>query len=118
MFVTRARAINIIYIQMIFIEFQRDFNYGSRNIIKYRNIHDRDWYYLYIDIETLNLLLTNFGIISTCRNPTGYTNCDNPSTCRNIKMNYCNADIEINIKNDNTKLLKSGFYLPTIEQIH
>ena len=84
---------------MIFIEFDCNFN---NNIIKYKNIDDDNWYYLYINIETLNLLINNFGII--------YTNCDNPSTSRTIDLKYCGADIKMICNN------KTPFYIPLIEQ--
>ena len=56
---------------MLFIEFQTNINSGI-NILKYRNINDDIWYYLYIDIETLSLLVTNYGIISTYKIPTKF----------------------------------------------
>jgi hypothetical protein len=94
---------------MLFIEFQTNIN-SVINIVKYRNINDDIWYYLYIDIETLNLLVTNYGIISTYKIPTKITNCDNPTTSKIINLKYCGADIQLYCGN-NTK-----FYLPYIEQ--
>ena len=94
---------------MLFIEFQTNINYGI-NILKYRNINDDIWYYLYIDIETLNLLVTNYGIMSTYKIPTKITNCDNPTTSKIIKLKYCGADIKLCCGNNTT------FYLPYIEQ--
>jgi hypothetical protein len=94
---------------MLFIEFQTNIN-SCNNILKYRNINDDIWYYLYIDIETLNLLVTNYGIISTYKIPTKITNCDNPTTSKIIKLKYCDSDIELYCNNNNT------FYLPYIEQ--
>ena len=44
---------------MLFIEFDTNIKNGL-NILKYRNIDDNIWYYLYIDIQTLNLLLLNY----------------------------------------------------------
>jgi hypothetical protein len=78
---------------MLLIEFEENLKYGL-NILKYRNITDDNWYYLYIDIETLNLLVSNFGIISTLRMPTQYICADNPSTSKTINIKYCNAPIE------------------------
>lgn len=40
---------------MLLIEFEYNLQYGL-NILKYRNAQDDNWYYLYIDIETLHLL--------------------------------------------------------------
>lgn len=94
---------------MLFIEFQSNLNDGL-NMLKYRNIENDIWYYLYIDIETLNLLVTNFGIISTYKIPTKFTNCDNQSTSKNINLKYCNANIELYCGNN------ASFYLPNIEQ--
>ena len=94
---------------MLFIEFQMNLDCGL-NILKYRNIDNDDWYYLYIDIETLNLLVNNFGIISTYKEPTKFTNCDNPSTSKNIKLKYCDVNIELKCGND------TYFYVPMIEQ--
>ena len=97
---------------MIFIEFQPNLKDGM-NIIKYKNVNDYEWYYLEIDLETLNLLITNFGVISTYKIPTIKTNCDNMSTSKEIKLKYCGANIIINC---NPKLCVNNFYLPDIEQ--
>jgi hypothetical protein len=94
---------------MLFIEFETNLKSGL-NILKYRNINDDTWYYLYIEIETLNLLVRNYGIISTYKIPTKITNCDNPSTSKIIKLKYSGADIELWCGNN------SSFYLPYIEQ--
>jgi len=88
---------------MLFIEFQTNLNYGL-NFLKYRNIDDDIWYYLYIDIETLNLLVTNYKI------PTKITNCDNPTTSKISKLKYCGDDIQLCCGNNTI------FYLPYIEQ--
>lgn len=94
---------------MLFIEFQSNLKH-ELNILKYRNVDDDIWYYLYIDIETLNLLVRNFGIISTVKNPTGYTCCDNPSTSKYINLKYCDANIELYCGNN------ASFNLSKIEQ--
>jgi hypothetical protein len=94
---------------MLFVEFELNIKSGL-NILKYRNVNDDIWYYLYIDIETLNLLITNYGIISTYKIPTKFTNCDNPSTSKIIKLKYCGADIKLQCGNI------SPFYIPDIEQ--
>ena len=75
-------------------------------VLIYRNINDDIWYYLYIDIETLNLLVTHYGIISTYK----ITNCDNPTTSNIIKLKYCDTDIQLYCRNNTT------FYLSYIEQ--
>jgi len=94
---------------MLFIEFQINLN-NELNILKYRNIDDDSWYYLYIDIETLNLLVTNYGIISTWKIPTKITNADNPTTSKIINLKYFGADIQLFCGNN------TPFYLPYIEQ--
>jgi hypothetical protein len=94
---------------MLFIEFQINLKYGL-NILKYRNINDDNWYYLYIDIETLNLLVTNYGIISTYKIPTELTNPDNQTTSNIINIKYCGADIQLLCRNN------APFYIPYIEQ--
>jgi hypothetical protein len=94
---------------MIFIEFNKELEYGD-NIIKYRDISNDEWYYMYIDIETLTLLLKNFGIISTVRIPTKPFTCDNGTTSENIKIKWCGANIELVCG------AKAKFYLPDIEQ--
>ena len=94
---------------MLFIEFGTNLNYCN-NILKYRNVDDDNWYYLYIDIETLNLIVTNYGIISTYKIPTQYTNCDNETTSKIIKVKYCGADVKLCCGNN------GPFYLPYIEQ--
>jgi hypothetical protein len=94
---------------MLFIEFQTELNYDE-NILKYKNVDDDNWYYLYIDIETLNLLVTNFGIISTYKIPTKRICCDNETTSKNIKIIYCGASVELYC-GDNSK-----FNLTKIEQ--
>ena len=80
---------------MILIEFQKELNYGFNNIVKYREVDDDNWYYLYIDIETLNLLVKNYGIISTNKFPTKSSCLDNLTTGKEIKIKYCGTDIEL-----------------------
>lgn len=99
---------------MILIEFDINWNYGL-NIIKYRNIENDQWYYLYIDIETLNLLIMNYGIISAIKIPTRFTSSDRPTTGEIIKIKYCNSDIEIICKNK-INLYTRYSYLNYIEQ--
>lgn len=94
---------------MLFIEFQTNLN-SDLNILKYRDIENDSWYYLYIDIKTLNLLVTNYGIISTYKIPTKNTNCDNPTTSKIINLEYCGANIKLYCGNN------TDFYIPYIEQ--
>ena len=97
--------LNLLYIYhtilMLFIEFEYNLKY-ELNILKYRNIEDDIWYYLYIDIhiETLNLLVTNFKIISTLRIPTQFICMDSPLTSKKINMKFCDSSIEFNCGNN------------------
>jgi hypothetical protein len=94
---------------MLLIEFEKNLKCGL-NILKYRNTTDDSWYYLYIDIETLSTLLANFGIIFTLRMPTKSICLDTPETSKNIKIKFCDADIELYCGNN------TAFYLPIMEQ--
>ena len=76
---------------MLLIEFNKNFN----GIIHYRNVDDDKWNKLNIDIEILNLLISNFGIISTIIIQPPCINIDNPSTGTEICMKYCGADISL-----------------------
>ena len=80
---------------MLLIEFDPNLKYGYNNIIKYRDVEDSVYYYLYIDVETLHLLLLHFGILSTWIIPTEKNCLDNLTTTKNIKCTFCNAQIEL-----------------------
>ena len=95
---------------MLFIEFDTNIKNGL-NILKYRNIDDNIWYYLYIDIQTLNLLLLNYGIISVYKIPTKKINCDNGTLSPDINLKYCGANIQLKCGVKNNK-----FYLADLEQ--
>lgn len=88
---------------MLFVEFPINLEHGS-NILKYRDIEKDSWYYLYIDVETLNLLIENFGVISTHTIPTIRTNADNPTTSKYVHVKYCNADITMYCGINNSRL--------------
>ena len=77
---------------MLLIEFPVNLTSGL-NLIKYVECDSSEWYYLYIDIETLSLLISNYGCISTCQIPTQPINCDNMTTGKEIHANYCGAEI-------------------------
>ena len=85
---------------MIIFEFDTNLK-EINNMVKYRNIDDDIWYYLYLNIETLNLLLFNFGIFSTLKMPTKDAYCDNPYSGREINVKYCGADIKLYCGNNN-----------------
>ena len=90
---------------MLFIEFSTNLS-NNDNLLKYRNIEDDTWYYMYIDIETLNLLVANYGIISSHKS----TCIDNLTTGKEIKVNYCGSNITLYCQNN------TPFYLPYMEQ--
>lgn len=94
---------------MLFIEFEENIIDGL-NILRYRNIYDDNWYYLYIDIETLNLLLKNYGIVSTKRLPTHNICIDTPLTSKCINIIFCGAPIELYCGNN------TSIHLPILEQ--
>lgn len=83
---------------MLLIEFEDCLN-NDLNLVKYRNVNDDNWYYIYMNVETLNLLIMNFGIISTKRYSMENICIDNPTTSKNIKIKYCNASIEFECGN-------------------
>jgi hypothetical protein len=91
---------------MIIIEFDSNLTDNGLNILKYRNVEDANWNYLYIDVETLNLLVTNFGIISTVRCLNEYIQMDTPNTPNTINIRYCGAAIQMFTCN------KTSFYIP------
>jgi len=94
---------------MLLIEFQTNLSSGF-NVLKYRNVDDDNWYYLHIDVETLHLLLQQYGVISTHKIPTKHTNCDNPTTSKTIKLKYCGAEIQMYCGNN------AAFNISSIEQ--
>ena len=95
---------------MLLIEFSCNLTTDGLNLLKYRHVDCADWYYLYIDIETLNLLLQNFGIMSTLKIPTQPVNIDNLSTGELIRVKYCDAPILLYCGNN------AAMYLPILEQ--
>ena len=68
------------------------------------------FFIIYKDAETLNLLTTNHGIRSAYKIPANFTNRDNPTTSKIIKLQYCDSDIQLCCGNNTL------FYLPYIEQ--
>lgn len=78
---------------MLFIEFQTELHSGL-NMLKYKEVGSDVWYYMHMDVETLHLLIRHFGVISTLKVPTQWTNCDNPSTSTAVQVKYCGAPIQ------------------------
>jgi hypothetical protein len=94
---------------MLLIEFAYNLQYGL-NILKYRDALDHNWYYLYIDIETLHLLLINFGVLSTYRIPTQVFSLDTPLTSTKINVTFSGAPLQLYCDSN------AHFYLPIMEQ--
>ncbi len=100
---------------MLLVEFSKEISKGL-NILKYRHINEIDWNYLKIDLETLNILLANYGIVSTTIYPKDNIeryNIDNITTGRDIYVKYCGAEIKLhcgfNDKNFNWALLEQSW---------
>jgi hypothetical protein len=87
---------------MLLIEFKQKVD--EKITILYKEIDDNNWYSMNINLETLNLLLLNFGIIGKIQSTPFET------ASKNIKLNYCGADISLYC-GDN-----SPFYLPLLER--
>jgi hypothetical protein len=96
---------------MLFIEFNQEFHSGE-NWIRYREVESREWHFIRLDIETLHLLISRFGIVGTIRFPDHKICADRPYTGREISVVYCGAKILLHCQND------TPFYLPHIEQNH
>ena len=79
---------------MILIEFPQKLE-GNIHVMKYKTVEENDWYYMYIDIETLHLLVSNFGIISTILFPPFSCCIDHPSTGSDIKVSYNGAEVHL-----------------------
>lgn len=95
---------------MILIEF--DENIGDEIIVKYKNINDDKWYYLIMDLLTLNNLINNYGCVSTKIYNKTNINCDNPTTGKEINVKYHKANISMFCN----KTINSGKYLHHLEE--
>lgn len=93
---------------MLFIEFKNELS--AEIVLKYRNVDGTEWYYMQIDIETLALLVENFGVISTVRVPTKSIIIDTPLTGEEISVSYCGANIKFYCRSN------SQFNISKIEQ--
>lgn len=78
-----------IFLKMILIEFERNLNQGNF-VLKYGNVNDNKWNYLKIDIETLNLLVRNFGVDASFSNIS-----TNETPDKIIKLKYCGSDVQL-----------------------
>lgn len=81
---------------MLFIEFPMHLQ-PTNNLIKYKEVTGTDgWQYMYLDLETLNLLLFHFGTRATTRpHPTQQCSCDNESTGFMVTAKYCGTPIKM-----------------------
>lgn len=89
---------------MILIEFNPNFK-SKQNVIKYKAIDEIKYHFLYVDLETINLLLINYGIVSNLNSYTKTTflkfSGREDEDIRNIKINHFGAEVNIKlIKND------------------
>ena len=75
---------------MVIIEIQKKLYYGNNNLVKYKNENDCEWNYLYTDIETINLLISNFGINQIKTDPVCFSDND-----KYISAIYCDVDIHM-----------------------
>lgn len=100
---------------MLFIEFPLKLKFGEQNIVKYRNIDDDIWYYMYMDIETIHKLIQNFGVVSMRKMPAQFTNADSPTTGTTINVTYCGAKVQLDCSSGFQKLYAHA--LQNIEQV-
>jgi hypothetical protein len=80
---------------MLLIEFDENINCSDLNILKYRGVENEDWYYLYVDLATLNLLISNFGMVGAKRYDRGTIQLDNGTDNEHIDVKYCGSDITL-----------------------
>jgi len=71
---------------MLYIEFPKTLTYGPYNQVRYKNMEDNEWHSIYLDLETLQLLISHYGIPSC------------PDT--SIQVKYCGADVQLSCKNN------------------
>ena len=80
--------------KMLLIEFDPIITDDQHILVKYRDINEADWFYVYCDLSTLNILLNFFGIVSVMRF-SGRVNCDNGTLSNEINLKYCGAAIHV-----------------------
>lgn len=81
---------------MLFIEFNFEQNNFNEEItIRYRHVDSIEWFYLQIDILTLNHLLLKYGILQIWRFPYKLICADNPITGKQVKMKWNGAEISM-----------------------
>ena len=88
---------------MILIEFNPNFK-SKQNLIKYKAINEIKYHFLYVDLETINLLLINYGIVSNFNSHNNtifkFSGREHEDT-RNVKIKHFGAEVNIKlIKND------------------
>ena len=79
---------------MLLLEFNPKILNGDKIIVRYKTVNSNEWVFLYLDIETLNLLLNNFGIIG-CVTEINNRCIDNQRTGKTIELSYCGAQIHM-----------------------
>jgi len=96
---------------MLIIEFERIITDTEVIYLRYRNTQDThiQWNYMNIDFNTLNLLLSNYGVISVIRIPNKPILLDNETFGTDIKLNVCNADAILDFRLN--KLYKTNWLI-------
>lgn len=88
-------------INMLLIEFEENIEENDF-IVRYKSEKEINWSYIRMDIETLNLLTSNFGIMSTKFVPkvsTSSLTVTSPSS-KQFDVTYCGVPITLNCGNN------------------
>jgi hypothetical protein len=102
---------------MIIIEFEENIKNNEKILLNYRDINNDNWQYLYIDLETLNLLISYVGIISINRFTNKNITSDNGTLSEDIAINYCGSEIIVSCAPYLSKYSHSKFVLENLIQI-
>jgi len=90
---------------MILIEFNPNFK-SKQNLIKYKAINEIKYHFLYVDLETINLLLINYGINSNFNSYNKTTifkfSGREDEDIRNVKINHFGAEVNIQLINNDS----------------
>ena len=68
----------------------------NNSIVKHEDqIENPEWCQMIMDLETLNMLIQNFGMQSIYKIPEQRGNCDNGTLSREVRVRYCGAEIKM-----------------------
>ena len=86
---------------MILIEFNPNFK-SKQNLIKYKAINEIKYHFLYVDLETINLLLINYGIVSKFNsyNKTSILKFSGREDIDNVKIKHFGTEVNIKLINN------------------